>query len=349
MLPVLVMEGLKKTVRVLLGRYGLWGSALLAATPLSVSLSHVSGAAAPARAEYLEALVATVNGEPLWLSQVRKRMQPFAEALASEERRAQKAQWRKLFDQVTTDMVDVILVRQAAGAAKVTVTPTEIDRAIENIRGQSGLDREEFLDLVKQQGFDETAYRADVRDQILRLKLLNLKVRSRVEVDEGEVRSRYARFKAQGERALRLRVSHIFFPADEAATASEVEAARLEAANALDVVFKEGFDTALERYQGGDLGWLRQEDLPAPLENALLSLSVGGVSQPVRDHHGWHILKLTGTERANEELPSYEEKAEEIRQELLEEAMKTQEQSYLAQLRRSALVVRAFSVEKKTR
>ncbi len=346
------MGGLRKTVRAVASRACTsvpQRLVLLAAIPLQLALWLASGSSAPARAEYLEALVATVNGEPLWLSQVRKRMQPFAEALASEERTAQKEQWRKLFDQVTSDMVDVILVRQAAGASKVTVTPSEIDRAIENIRGQSGLDREEFLELVKQQGFDETAYRADVRDQILRLKLLNLKVRSRVEVDEGEVRSRYARFKAQGERAMRLRVSHIFFAADESATPAEVEAARLEAADALDIVFKEGFDAALERFEGGDLGWLQQEDLPAPLENALLGLSVGGVSQPVRDYHGWHILKLSGMERVNKRLPSYDEKAEEIRQELLEEAMKTQEQSYLAQLRRSALVVRAFSIENKGR
>jgi hypothetical protein len=49
---------------------------------------------------------------------------------------------------------------------------------------------------------------------------------------------------------------------------------------------------------GGDLGWLREDALAAPIRSAVAGLSEGAVSDPVRSAEGWHVLKLLGTRPA---------------------------------------------------
>lgn len=294
-------------------------------------------------AELIEALSAVVNGEAIWLSEVRQRMEPFSDALAAEAPSQQAEARGRLYSQVLKEAIDRILVRQAAAKANISITPPEIDRAIANIRGQSGLDEQAFTQLIRQQGLDEAAYRADVRDQLLRLKLLNQKVRARIQIDDNEVRAKYEQQKASQSQAMRFRVAHLFFAVGEELAPGPAETVRREAIEARDYITRAGFDDALGRYAGGELGWVRQQDLPAALENALANLAVGGVSNPVRGPNGWHILKLRGRQRSEDRFPPFDEKAGEIRNALLEEAMRAQEQSYMSQLRRAALIDRPLS------
>ena len=47
--------------------------------------------------------------------------------------------------------------------------------------------------------------------------------------------------------------------------------------------------------KGGDLGWLREDQLVPAIKEALSGLAEGAVSDPVRGRDGWHVLKLLGT------------------------------------------------------
>jgi peptidylprolyl isomerase len=46
--------------------------------------------------------------------------------------------------------------------------------------------------------------------------------------------------------------------------------------------------------KGGDLGWIREDILLAPLRKGLAGLSEGDVSQPIETPDGWHVLKVLG-------------------------------------------------------
>lgn len=46
--------------------------------------------------------------------------------------------------------------------------------------------------------------------------------------------------------------------------------------------------------KGGDLGWFGPGKMVKPFEEAVLKLSHGSVSQPVRTQFGWHLIKKTG-------------------------------------------------------
>ena len=50
--------------------------------------------------------------------------------------------------------------------------------------------------------------------------------------------------------------------------------------------------------KGGDLGWLREDQLVPAVKDAVAGMSENGVSDPVRTPEGWHILKLSGSRAA---------------------------------------------------
>ena len=50
--------------------------------------------------------------------------------------------------------------------------------------------------------------------------------------------------------------------------------------------------------KGGDLGWLREDQLVPAVKDAVAGMAENGVSDPVRTPEGWHILKLSGSRAA---------------------------------------------------
>ncbi len=56
----------------------------------------------------------------------------------------------------------------------VAIEPAEIDRALQSVAAQNSLDVAQLLVAVKEQGFDEAIYRAELRAQLLEAKLLQL-------------------------------------------------------------------------------------------------------------------------------------------------------------------------------
>jgi parvulin-like peptidyl-prolyl isomerase len=51
--------------------------------------------------------------------------------------------------------------------------------------------------------------------------------------------------------------------------------------------------------KGGDLGWLREDGLVAPIRDAVASLPDNAVSDPIRAADGWHIIRMVGTRAAS--------------------------------------------------
>jgi peptidyl-prolyl cis-trans isomerase SurA len=237
-------------------------------------------------------------------------------------------------------MVDEQLIQKAAREMHVMVGKLEIDQAVERVRRQNALTEEQFWETVRSQGFTEKQYREDVRKQLLRLKVTNQKVRTRVSIPEEDVRERYDEKLRQARRALRFRAAHIFLEVLPAASATEVARARRKAEAIRQGLDAANFDAALKRHGGGDLGWLSQGDLPEILERTLLSLEPGEVSQPVRGPSGLHIFLLRERQRGkgSAAMPPYEKVRERLRQQMMEEAMMRQQKIFLQQLRRQSVI-----------
>ncbi len=293
-----------------------------------------------ANADVVERVVATVNNEAIFLSDLRKRAVPFLPQVAEASTETERmSRLKELYEELLTFLVDEQLVRQLAGSSGIRVTDADIDNAIENLRLQNNMTEEQFQQALESQGLSKAQYRLDLKRQLIRLKVMNERVRSRVNVTKEEVRARYEQRAREQGSELRFQVSHVVVPVAERASAIQVAAKRQEADTLRASLTPENFNARASQLGGGDLGWLSQGDLPEELERALLPLNAGEISSPVRGSSGFHIFFLQDRQ-VGAGFPSYDEMRQELYREMLDTAMIRQEKIFLDETRRKAVINR---------
>jgi peptidyl-prolyl cis-trans isomerase SurA len=309
-------------------------SAAAGALLLGLSLAPLA-----AHAEIIERVVATVNDDAIFLSELRRRAAPFFEqVIAGADEKERPARIKRLYEQLLKELVDDQLIEQTARKMNVTVGSSEVEQAIDNVRKQNNLDEAKFWEAVKGQGFTEKQYRTDVRKQLLRLKVTNQRVRSRVTVNDDTVKEEYDDRVRKARRRQRFHAEHVFIALPPTATATEVAAATKDAQALRTTLTTDNFDAAMSAHGGGDLGWLDQGDLPEDLENALLALDPGQISPAVRGPSGIHIFLLRERQAGGLEVPAFETAKDGIYRELLDRSMAKQQELFLAELRRAAAI-----------
>jgi len=296
---------------------------------------------APARADVIEQVVATVNDEAIFLSDLRQQAIPFLPRVMSAPTQEERmGGLRALYQEILTKLIDQELIEQAAREMQVRVTSRDVERAVLNVVRQNGLSEEEFWEAVRGQGFTEAQYRGDVRKQLLRLKVLNQRVRGRVNITEADVRRRYEQRLRQANRSVRFRTSHLFLSLPEGASATDVRSVREEAEEIREELTPANFAEMIQEFGGGELGWLSQGDLPEELERELLGLADQEISDPVQGERGFHIFFLHERERGGSDMPGFDSVKEQLYQQMLERAMVQQEETFLSELRREAIITR---------
>ena len=309
-------------------------------TGLAIAAFTLVLSASSAGADVIERVVATVNNEAIFLSDLRSRAVPFlpqvAEAATEPER---MSRLKDLYEELLTYLIDEQLIRQLATSGGVRVTDADVDNAIENLRLQNNMTEEQFQQALESQGFTERQYRKDLKRQLVRLKVVNERVRSRVNVTEEEVRARYEQRAREQGSEIRFHVSYLVVPVIEGASAIQVAAKRQEALTLRGTLTAETFKQRAADLGGGDLGWLTQGDLPPELEAAVLPLAAGEISDPVRGAKGFHIFFLE-ERQVGADFPSYDEMKQELYREMLDTAMNRQEKIFLDEIRRKAVINR---------
>lgn len=153
-------------------------------------------------------------------------------------------------------------------------------------------------------------------------------------------------FREQYERERpfdRVRAQHILVSVPGSATPEQADSLQRVAGNIrARLLAGEDFRRLAERFSddpatagnGGDLGWVRRDQLLPGLEDALFELEPGVASETVRSPVGYHIVRII-----DRHAPPFEEAETEYRAEQLEQRLGDIETEYLTSL----------LVEKKTR
>jgi peptidyl-prolyl cis-trans isomerase SurA len=306
------------------------------AATLAALMAGAILAAAPARAEVVERVVATIDDDAIFLSELRRRAAPFLERVMAAPSEAQRmAAIEQLYSQLLERMVEEELFIQAADRMQVSVSRAEVDRAIANVQRQSGLADAQFWEAVRAQGFTPDQYRGDVRRQLLRLKVLNTRARGRVNITEEQVRERYEMQIARARRTSQFEAAQIFFEVPSGASATELADIRRRAQEVRDGLSDR---TSFFAAGGMSIGTLSQGDLPPALEDALMNLEPGQISGIVRGPAGFHIFLLESRQQAAANVQPYQQVRMQIYQGMMEEAMARQEELFLEELRRQAVI-----------
>jgi peptidyl-prolyl cis-trans isomerase SurA len=301
--------------------------------------------ALPARARVVEKVAAVVGDSIVLASEVEEKaghLMADVNRIPDPEKRSTRAS--AVRREVLDRLIDDELVLQQAAELKLSISSDQVDASIEEIKKQNNINDDQLREALKGQGMTMAAYRADLRRQLLRFRVLNISVGSRVNISDEEIKAYYERnMKASGNA--QVRASHVFIAIPDGADAATVGERQALARKVLDraragedfaALARELSDDAATRADGGDLGFFGKDMLPKPIEEMVFGMKPGDIGGPVRADRGFHVIKLV--DRKNKDPKAFDDVKDDIRMQLRQKEMERQTKNYLTELRKKTLV-----------
>ena len=310
---------------------------------LALGLSTVAAGVAGART--IERIVAVVNREIILLSELNERVRPMLPQLKRiPDRTARAQQLDQLRRQMLQNMVDEKLIVQEARKLKLTITDKDLERAIKDVMRRNNLTRKQLEKALAGEGKSITAYKQKIlRPQLLRLRVINVQVRSRVSVTDDEIRALYQKNLRKLGVQTKVHARHIFIAVPEGAKLAVINQRKRLAAS-LSARARKGEDFAalakkhsqdpVTRGSGGDLEWFGRGTLPSNVENKVFAMKKGQISDPLRTDRGYHVMMLV--DRKASSARSFDEVKRELRNQVYGRKMEKATMAWLAEVRRKA-------------
>jgi peptidyl-prolyl cis-trans isomerase SurA len=249
----------------------------------------------------LNAIAAIVNDEVITLHEVNREARPLIQEAEKKSLldTAARSQIRRM---ALESLIERKIIAQKILELKIKVTDEEVRQAIEDVKRQNNnMNQDTLIKALAGQGMTYDQYYGQLREQIEKLKLVGMEVRSKIQVGDSEMREYYKANLAKYREDDTFHARHIFFKMNEKAPAEELKKTMSTALLVLAEA-KGGKDFAelaktysedpAARTDGGDLGRFKKGDMQQELERAILSMNQGDVSELVYTPIGFHIIKL---------------------------------------------------------
>lgn len=240
---------------------------------------------------------AIVNGEVITQTDIEQRLALLA--IANNQPIPADEQER-LRVQVLRNLIDETLQIQAAKAAEITVASADIDRTLARVAEGAKQNPAQLAEYLKANGSSIRSIRRQIEGEIAWSRLQRQKIESQVSVGDEEVQAVINRLNAsKGQQE--YRVGEIFLsasPANQtevAANAQRIVAALRQGASFAG--YARQFSEASTAAVGGDLGWVRPEQLPEQLSGTLRAMGPGQLSEPIALPGGFSILAVQDTRK----------------------------------------------------
>jgi peptidyl-prolyl cis-trans isomerase SurA len=286
----------------------------------------------------VDRVVAVINDEVVTLSELNAAAGPLLEGETAPER----------IRQIQTSSLDNLiaekLIQQQIREARLDVTEEDVERAIDDICRQNGLSRDDLQQAIESRGMSMSQYRSDLEKQLVRLKLVDLKVRSRVVVSDTDVRAEWERMVAAEKRERLVKLRHMVFNWGESPDPAEKKRVLERAAKARGrVTAGEDFAAVAKELsegptatEGGDLGWLVDTKLLPEMSRVVMKMSPGQVSAPIETPGGVHLVLVE--EAKLKEPEGFEQQRALIYQRMYQQEVERQMRLWIDELRAQSSV-----------
>lgn len=297
------------------------------------------------RAEVIDRVMAVVNGKVITLSELTEREAPLvkqaAETFSGAEKDKRLAEIRK---KVSDSLIEDLLLEQEAEKLGLKVSERDIDDAIEDVKKQNSLDDEGLKVALKKEGLTYEGYRAQIKKQIEKSRVIGQQVRSKVSVSEKDLADYYERNQRMFLKDGEVKISHILFVVPDMASGAAIEGIKKEAMDVLEMARSgKDFQELAKKYsedssaqEGGSLGFFKRGQILPAFEEAAFSLKKGGISDLVRTTYGFHIIRVDDVKEAL--LEPFESVKEKIRSAVTSEMLEQRYKEWMDELKKSAII-----------
>ncbi len=249
-----------------------------------------------AQAAVFDKVIAVVNDEPIFLSELNEEGKPFF-AMIKEKASAgkQAEELQKAKKEVLRQLIQDKLLMQEAKKYHISVTKDEVDEAVQNIIRENRINHEQFKEELAKTGRTEAQFRKDLQKQILKSKLVGVAVRSKVVVPQEKIvsyyKNKYAKDKSEeGYLLLQIGVS---YDGDKEQARRKIENLHTMAKSGADFrALAKEYSSLPSAVDGGDIGVLSKEEMSTTMQQAVIGLAPGEISKIIETPAGFQFFKL---------------------------------------------------------
>jgi peptidyl-prolyl cis-trans isomerase SurA len=240
---------------------------------------------------------AIVNGDVITQTDVDQRLAWLAIANGNE---VSADEVDRLRQQVLRNLIDETLEIQAAKTEKIEIKQSDIDKTVARVASTAKQTPEQMSAYLQANGSSIRTMRRQIEGEIAWQRLQRSKIESGVSVGDDEVKAVLDRMTAS-KGSEEYRVGEIFLSSTPA-----TESQTLDNANKILEALKNGasfagyarqYSEASTAAVGGDLGWVRPEQLPASLATTVRGMSAGTISNPIEVPGGLSIIAVQDTRK----------------------------------------------------
>nr|WP_294846232.1 peptidylprolyl isomerase [uncultured Sphingomonas sp.] len=233
-----------------------------------------------------------VNGEVITQSDIDQRLALLAIANGGK---IPAEEIDRLRQQVLSNLIDETLQIQAAKSEEIEIDDGDIDKSVARVASNVKQTPEELATYLKANGSNIKSIRRQIMGELAWRRLQSKKIEDSVNVGDEEVNAVIQKLEAS-KGTTEYRVGEIFLaatPADDA----QVQANITKIFQALQqggsfVGYARQYSQSSTAAVGGDLGWMRPEQLPDVLGAHLREMHAGQLSAPIKVPGGYSLLAV---------------------------------------------------------
>jgi len=297
-------------------------------------------------AEIVDRIVAVVNDDVITLIELNSSLKPYTEKIGTLGYPSEKEQ--ELLFKVRKDMLDRLINQkiedQEIKRLKVKISEEQIDRTIERIKETNYLTDEQLRAALAKDGLTIEEYRKKIKSQILRTRLVNLKVKSKIVITNEDVKAYYEEHIEEygGKQKYHLRNIIMRVPLfSDTKKKLEIQAKmdeileRLKAGESFEVLAAK-YSESPAASDGGNLGEFEFDSLSPQLQKAIEKMKSGEFTPVLDTEQGYQIFFIE--EILIAQGKTLEEVTPEIESKLLNESIDKKYRAWIGDLRKQSAI-----------
>ncbi|HOJ43481.1 MAG TPA: peptidylprolyl isomerase [Syntrophorhabdaceae bacterium] len=232
--------------------------------------------------------------------------------------------------------IDDMLIRQQAKKLKIEVTDKDVELIIEGIKKQHLITDAQLREQLKKENISYEDFFNGIKLNQLRSRVISRAVSSEILVTEDMLKNYYnAHLDEFREEEYKLK--HIFI-SNQKKDANKIALNiynQLQEGKPFEELAREYSDDPTSS-QGGDLGYVKKEDMLPELREAISLIIPGAFTHVIKTGYGFHILKLV-EEKKGDVIP-YEQVKTKIHEKIVQTESEKRYKEYIQRLRSSSYI-----------